>query len=293
MARGLSRSSVDALGRRIAKASSPSAADLATLAELQREYAGPLDAVVDVLRKDFGTPLRFARTALVLTPRIKTPSTLIDKLRRGTSLSSVQDIVGLRIVGELNLMEQDGLSARVLELLPDSKIVDRRRNPMHGYRAVHVIARYSGVPVEIQIRTRYQQAWAEATERLADAWGRGIRYGLPPVGRDDAEVANRSQALEKWKLAADHIARLEQETMTLTNVLSSRVPAALQADPATAPGDAAARLLADDPSLTAGIKAAAAAMGAALRDAGLEVASLMATTLERLEAERRSLESGP
>ena len=199
----MSRSAVDALGRRLAKLTAPSVADLATLGALQREYAGALDAAADVLRRTFGIPLRFGRTTLALTPRVKTPTTLIDKLRRGTSVSSVQDVVGLRIVGAMNLREQDSFTARLLELFPDSKVVDRRGVPMHGYRAVHVIARYTGFPIEIQVRTRYQQAWADATERLADTWGRGIRYGLPPDGRDDAEIASRSAALVKWKLAAD------------------------------------------------------------------------------------------
>ena len=293
MGLGLSRSSIDALGRRIAKEAAPSATDLATLAALQREYASALDAVGEVLRREFGTPPRFARTALAITPRVKTPTTLIDKLRRGTSLSTAQDIVGLRIVGAMNLKEQDAFTATLLELLPDSKVFDRRRKPTYGYRAVHVVARYSGVPVEIQIRTRFQQAWAEATERLADAWGRGIRYGLPPDGRDAAEVAGRSEALVKWEEAADHIARLEQETMRLTDVLSDRIFAAVQADPGLKPQDVAARLLSEDPSLTAGINAAAVAMRTALREGGVEIASLMATTMERVDAERLSLESDP
>lgn len=191
----------------------------------------------------------------------------------------------------MNLREQDGLTARILELLPDSKVVDRRRTPMHGYRAVHVVARYSGVPVEIQIRTRYQHAWAEATERLADAWGRGIRYGLPPVGHDPAEIKLRSDALVQWELVADHITRLERELTTLTDELSTLIQAALRAAPGSNPADVAERLLVDDPSLTEGIKAAATAMGTALTGGGLELSSLMATAMERVSAEIRSLES--
>jgi ppGpp synthetase/RelA/SpoT-type nucleotidyltranferase len=274
MARGLSPGSIDALGRRIAKAALPTATDVATLAELQREYAGPLDAVVEILRTELGTPLRFGRTALALTARVKTPSSLVDELRRGASLSSVQDVVGLRIVGAMNLREQDSLTARILELLPDSTIVDRRRNPMHGYRAVHVVARYSGIPVEIQVRTRYQQAWAEATERLADSWGRGIRSGRAPVGRTKAEVADRAAALAKWELVAERITRLEREITSLTDELSSRILAALQADRAEKPADVAARLVSEDPTLTEAIKAASAAMSTVLREGGLELASL-------------------
>lgn len=57
---------------------------------------------------------------------------------------------------------------------------DRRAEPSFGYRAVHVIVKVRGRPVEIQVRTRLQDLWAQIVERLADEWGRGIRYGEPP-----------------------------------------------------------------------------------------------------------------
>lgn len=34
-------------------------------------------------------------------------------------------------------------------------------------------------PVEIQLRTARQHQWAELFEKLADKWGRAIRYGGP------------------------------------------------------------------------------------------------------------------
>lgn len=57
---------------------------------------------------------------------------------------------------------------------------DRRANPSWGNRAVHVIATVNGKPVEIQVRTKLQDLWAQAMEKLADVWGRGIRYGEAP-----------------------------------------------------------------------------------------------------------------
>jgi hypothetical protein len=61
-----------------------------------------------------------------------------------------------------------------------SKVVDRRRVPTHGYRAVHVIVFPEGIPVEIQVRTELQNHWAQLVEGLGDRWGRAIRYGGPP-----------------------------------------------------------------------------------------------------------------
>ena len=94
----------------------------------------------------------------------------------------MQDVVGLRLVSNLVLVQQDRLTRDLRALFPASRIVDRRKRPSHGYRAVHLIVDLNGIPVEIQIRTHYQHLWADITERLADAWGRGIRYGRPPQG---------------------------------------------------------------------------------------------------------------
>jgi ppGpp synthetase/RelA/SpoT-type nucleotidyltranferase len=35
-------------------------------------------------------------------------------------------------------------------------VIDRRAEPMHGYRAVHVIVFPDGAPIEIQVRTAWQ-----------------------------------------------------------------------------------------------------------------------------------------
>lgn len=57
---------------------------------------------------------------------------------------------------------------------------------MHGYSALHLIIRISGIEhvesvvAELQIRTPLQHLWAELNEKIADRYGRGIRYGEPP-----------------------------------------------------------------------------------------------------------------
>ena len=69
----------------------------------------------------------------------------------------------------------------VVKRFPGSRYVDRRVKPQFGYRAVHVIVSTENGLVEVQIRTRQQDQWAQAFERLGDLWGRGIRYGETPV----------------------------------------------------------------------------------------------------------------
>ena len=56
--------------------------------------------------------------------------------------------------------------------------------PSYGYRAVHVIVRTQGCLVEVQVRTYLQDMWAQIVERLADTFGRQIRYGEPPTDAD-------------------------------------------------------------------------------------------------------------
>jgi len=100
----------------------------------------------------------------------------------------MQDIAGTRIVAEMNRDEQDRMVERIVGLFPGADVVDRRGNPSSGYRAVHVIVQVQGYPVEIQVRTGLQNAWAQVFERLADTWGRQIRYGEPPDNPDEEEL---------------------------------------------------------------------------------------------------------
>ena len=131
---------------------------------------------------------KLAGMGLAATSRVKTRDVLIDKLRREhrMALARVQDLAGARIVIEGGRMEQDALAERIVEEFDPwtgnaSKLMDRRENPSHGYRAVHVIVFPEKIPVEIQIRTELQNYWAQIIESLADRWGRGIRYGHPQM----------------------------------------------------------------------------------------------------------------
>lgn len=70
-----------------------------------------------------------------------------------------------------------------------------------------MIAFLDGIPVEIQVRTELQDVWAQILERLADQWGRGIRYGDAPenpevlVRLGDGEISRRELLKELGKLS--------------------------------------------------------------------------------------------
>ncbi|MGH7490583.1 MAG: hypothetical protein ACREMY_33970, partial [bacterium] len=81
---------------------------------------------------------------------------------------------------EMDLTEQDAIVKTLTTEFPQARVVDRRVDPMFGYRAVHVVVRVGRCTCEVQVRTSQQHLWAEIVERLADRWGRQVRYGGSP-----------------------------------------------------------------------------------------------------------------
>jgi len=123
--------------------------------------------------------------------RVKTTQVLIEKLQRESCrLSQVQDLAGARVVVPHLTAQDEAVSLMVEEFnrtgTRQCKIIDRRARPSHGYRAVHVIAYIETIPVEIQVRTKLEDAWAQIFESVADRWGRQMRYGDEPQNPDAA-----------------------------------------------------------------------------------------------------------
>lgn len=120
---------------------------------------------------------------VIVTGRTKSRDTLREKLQRTPTiqLPNIDDVIGVRVVGDFTLSEQDAIAdALGSEFDGALKTRDRRSEPSAGYRALHVIVKAEDSRAEIQVRTRLQAEWADVFERLADKWGRQIRYGLPP-----------------------------------------------------------------------------------------------------------------
>lgn len=120
----------------------------------------------------------------VSLPRIKQDSSLRSKLQRiHVPFYNLEDVAGLRIVVDGGLHEQDAVLERVRSCFRVQVVRerDRRSEPRYGYRAYHIILRVGDVLVEVQVRTKLQHAWAEASETLAELGGRDMRYGSPPT----------------------------------------------------------------------------------------------------------------
>jgi putative GTP pyrophosphokinase len=124
-----------------------------------------------------------------VTQRLKRFATIVDKLQRHPTmqLRTMEDIGGVRAV----LPRQTHVDALVRELLrqPQWKIKRLReyvsgREPgpkPDGYRAVHLVVERDGCFVAIQLRTPWQDAWAQSVEQDTRRLRAGLKFGLGPV----------------------------------------------------------------------------------------------------------------
>jgi ppGpp synthetase/RelA/SpoT-type nucleotidyltranferase len=92
----------------------------------------------------------------------------------------MQDIAGCRIV-VADVLVQDPTVEALVGRFGHAKIFDRRQNPSHGYRAVHVIVLHENKSIEIQVRSVLQQMWAELSEKASDVMDPAIKYGGGPT----------------------------------------------------------------------------------------------------------------
>ncbi len=163
-----------------------------------------------------------------ITGRTKSRDTLRAKLISlpTMKLGSIDDIIGVRIVGDFTLAEQDEITSLIdNHFSPVHKKIDRRSNPSTGYRAVHRIVKVEEMHAEIQIRTLLQSQWADLFERTADIWGRQIRYGFPPDFQTDLVKNHRENVLSRMiDLSINYISKFEEHSMQVN-------PKAEQADP--------------------------------------------------------------
>jgi hypothetical protein len=210
----ISKSQINKLGDRLRGAARPSPADLDLLEAVLDAYGEALQMVAALLREQGFRP----------TDRLKTSGTIIDKLRRNrANLGTIQDLAGARVVLDANLDGQDravrDFCAELDRRSCGSQVIDRRADPRSGYRAVHVVARIDGIPVEVQFRTQLQDLWAQGFERIADVWGRDIRYD----GEPDREGCSAGAWQLRRQLVSDFIGFSDDIAATAAQFLAEIV----------------------------------------------------------------------
>lgn len=162
----------------------------------RKEHIDPLNQVMQMV--DSVRQQSKCSGSTILVGRLKRIDTIINKLSRPGNTSTVttlQDIAGCRLVVESNDDVQrvtSGIRERVPEIrerVPDIKISDYIDKPKNsGYRGVHIVFpsckpnRYSGLKVELQVRSREQHYWATAVETYDQASGKPsskhVKFGL-------------------------------------------------------------------------------------------------------------------
>ncbi len=168
MAEEISKSQIDRLGDRLKKGNIGET-ELRMLDQYRRSYTEAYEIVVGAIRKEL---------SLEPTGRpAKSTTSIAEKLRRESiRLTQIQDIAGCRLIVS-DVADQERVIQSLSSLFEHTTIVDRRQQPSHGYRAVHVIARCHSKMIEIQVRTLLQDRWAELSEKLSDVLDPGIKYG--------------------------------------------------------------------------------------------------------------------
>lgn len=169
-------------------------------------------AVVEDFRKGFGYPLTKVSSGLrgmvqqvapevLVAQRLKRMTQIIHKLERfpGTNLARMEDIGGCRAVVETSKEIE-----LLLERIERNWEIVRKRNYVEtpkesGYRAIHLVTERDGHRIEVQLRTKGQQAWANVVEKI------GARYQVPLKDEIGPE-----ELIHWLRLAAENIAYKER-----------------------------------------------------------------------------------
>jgi putative GTP pyrophosphokinase len=184
------------------------------------EHAKPLSRVAANLRY-----YAAEHEAPAVAQRLKKFPTIIDKLLRQPTmkLSRMADIGGVRAVLP-NQAAAYAVAGRLRKNWTITKFRDYVAEPKaDGYRALHLINRNHGRLVEVQLRTRLQDAWANSVEVDARRIAPGLKFGAGPQKlRDFYVVSGEFMAIADQGLPVDpalyrRLMELREQVVTLRN----------------------------------------------------------------------------
>lgn len=141
------------------------------LSEFRASFQYPLTKVTVGLRQ----MVQRESAAVVVAQRLKRRDRIIGKLRRmpKTKLARMEDIGGCRAV-LASPAEIQGVLRRIHRNWDIVRERDYASDPKpSGYRATHLVVARDDCRIEVQLRTRGQQDWADSVETMAS------RFGLP------------------------------------------------------------------------------------------------------------------
>jgi GTP pyrophosphokinase len=138
--------------------------------------------------------------AVVVAQRLKRMNRILGKLQRmpRTNIARMEDIGGCRAVlatpaeltGVLTRIRRRWIVVRERDYIADPKPA--------GYRAFHAVVERDGRRIEVQLRTRGQQGWADSLETFASAFDLPLKDDQGP-----------EEVLEFFRAAGEGIYREE------------------------------------------------------------------------------------
>jgi len=149
------------------------------LDEYRTGFQGPLKKTTVGLRQF----VQRESETVVVGQRLKRRPQILNKLERFSSmrLTQMEDIAGCRAILAGGAPEVAGVLRRIRRNWDIIGVDDYVKNPKStGYRAIHVVVRRDGQPVEIQLRTLGQHDWAETVERVAARIRQPLKDGDGP-----------------------------------------------------------------------------------------------------------------
>lgn len=145
-------------------------------------HARPLSTVAANLRYHVGQEEGRVNGRIDVTQRLKRLNTMIDKLAREEGrVTQMHDIGGVRSVLP-SLRQVQAVSRRLRKSWTIIRVRDYIAEPKDtGYRALHLIVKRSGYPIEVQLRTIAQDVWANQVEERGREHGIGLKFGAGGV----------------------------------------------------------------------------------------------------------------
>jgi putative GTP pyrophosphokinase len=141
-------------------------------------HARPLSTVAANLRYHVGQEGGRVSGRIDVTQRLKRLDTMIDKLAREEGRATqMHDIGGVRAVLP-SLRHVQAVSRRLRKSWTIIRVRDYIAEPKDsGYRALHLIVKRNGYPIEVQLRTIAQDVWANQVEERGREHGVGLKFG--------------------------------------------------------------------------------------------------------------------
>ena len=149
--------------------------------------------------------------------RVKSIDTLREKLQRLNSrLSTIQDLAGARVNIDGSLLDQQHLVEDLKSAFESQQAKVKVKNYLvesqFGYRAIHLHINSPAGRVELQVRTSFQEQWANVNEALGDVYGRDLRYR--EIDLDEDEHLHRVvQSQKTMSMAIRELEELENEIL--------------------------------------------------------------------------------